>query len=85
MNKIIFFYFKIFIDIVNDSIKHKRKKDKYITIFNYIIKRVNVKKLNYNEIESNNINNNIYKYVYRKTIKKKTTINLKNTIIAKTK
>ena len=65
--------------------KHKYKKNKNIAIFSYIIKRVNIKKLNYNEIENNNVNDNVCKRIYRKTIKKKTTINLKNTIVAKTK
>ena len=85
MNKIIFLCFKIFINVVNNSIEHKRKKNKHIAIFNYIIKRVNVEKSNYNEIKSNNVNDNIYKRIYQKTIKKKTAINLKNTIVVKTK
>ena len=87
-----FFYFKIFINIVYSSISYKRKKYKNITIINYIIKNVDVKKLNFNEVEKNKIGcenicnkQNIFENVEVNniTFKKKIAISLKKQSLQK--
>ena len=55
-NKIIIFCFEFFVNIVNESIKNKCKKNKRVAIVNYVIKRIDIEKLKRDEVE--NVNDN---------------------------